>query len=728
MANNPTQNRATSGTNLDAGFVGRVAQGLGQAIKGVLGWMGPGNPVPQTAPDGVGGRTLQYVPGYNLLTNQRLEPLSFAQLKLLARNCDILTLGIETRKDQVVSLDWEFRVAGQLKRDKNVDPRVKELTDFFAMPDRDANLPLALWLRKLLDDILIIDQPVIHIEKNRGGKPYCFTIIDGQTIKPLLNEQGKPPSPSEGPAYQQWLYGSAAGAWTSDEMVVMPRNPRPDKIYGYSPVEQVYITAQIAIRRQLKKLAGYTDGNIPEVMVPTPEGWGPDQIAQFQLYTDALMTDNYQQQRKIRYMPHGMDKAIFPNDPKSDDVNAYDEYLGRLVMYALSLPNTWLIKAQNRATAESVTDSADEQGLWPLVKYLEILFRTLIIKGWGYTDIEMVAKPGKEIDPLKAAQVDQIRTNAGHRSIDEVREDLGESPIGQGPAVMTAQGLVAIGKDAEAAQQAQLNRDEMGEAEPNEAEKLAKASKKKVKMLPMTGHQKAEKHLTATLTKFLEKQGRQLSKQLTKADKIDLSDWDTLVLVFKPQLEAVAKRAALQALAQLDITDSVSVDSVSEQALAFAEDRAAELVGKKFVDGKLVDNPDAEWAITDSTRDMLRDTIKSGVEDGLSTDLLAEKIQESYAFSAERAGMIARTELAYAHTQGNLQAWGESGVVEGKQSLLSSEHTGEDECNDAAEDGVIPLDDAFSTGDDGPPYHTNCECALLAVVSPSGTSESDDEA
>ncbi len=710
-APNSNVNRNTAGTNVPAGFVGRVAQGW-QTIKGVLGWMGPQQPVAQTAPPGTGARTFQYTPGYNLTTNQRTEPLSFATLKLLARNCDLVTLAIETRKDQVVSLDWEFRVEGQEKRAKTVDPRIEELKKFWVMPDKDAQLPFKLWLRKLLDDVLIIDQPVLHLEKNRGGKPYCFTIIDGQTIKPLLSESGKPPRPEEGPAYQQWLYGSAAGAWTTDEMIVMARNPRPDKIYGYSPVEQIYITANIAIRRQLKKLAGYTDGNIPESMVPVPEGWGPEQIAQFQLYFDALQMDNYAEQRKMRFVPAGMDKAIFPNDPKSDDVNGYDEYLARVVSYAFSLPNTWAVKAVNRATAEQVADSADEEGIGPLVEYLKILFKVLIFKGWGYTDIELVPKPGREVDPLKSAQVDEIRTRSGHLSVDEVREGLGEAPIGQGPAVLTAMGLVPIGKDAEE------KAAKLAEAEPKapvvtEAEKLAKAaSKKKIKMLPMTGHQKAEKHLTSQLTKFLAKQGRELgpklAKEFAKAKKINLEDWDTLVLVFKPQLEAVAKRAALQALAQLEITDEVSVESVSEEALAFASERAAELVGKKFVDGKLVNNPNAEWAITDSTRDMLQDSIKAGVEDGLSTDALAQVLEDSYAFSAERAAAIARTELAYAHTQGNLASWKSSGVVDGKQSLLSSEHTGEDECNDAAEDGVIPIDEAFSTGDDGPPYHTNC--------------------
>ncbi len=781
-----TPGRATAGELVPSGVMARAAQagmGIWGQIKGVLGWMGPLNPVPQTAPPDVGARAFQYIPGYNLTTNQRTEPLSFATLKLLARNCDIVALAIETRKDQVVATNWEFRIKGQAKRSKGEkkDPRILELEQFFAMPDKDSNLPFKLWLRKWMDDSLIIDQPVIHIERNRGGKPYCFTIIDGQTIKPLLNEQGKPPRPDEGPAFQQWLYGSAAGSWTSDEMVVLPRNPRPDKIYGYSPVEQVYITANIAIRRQLKKLGIYTEGNIPEAMVPCPADWGPDQIAQFQLYFNATLSGQLGEQTRLRFMPAGMDKAIFPNDHKEDDVNGYDEYLVAIVMYAFSLPKTWATKAMNRASAEQAADSAEAEGVTPYLEFVKILFDILIFKGWGYTDIEFVPQTKREIDPLKQAQADEIRTKNGHLSVDEVREDLGEESIGQAPAVMTANGLVLIGKageeDAKArAEQAAEIADRQGQAgkgnavksggrkggavevdtETNsEAEKLAKANaKKKVKMLPMMGHHKVEKHLKDTLTKFLAKQGRKLGPALAKeyvggkvskvymggldesrviydnlgkaAKKIDLTDWETLVVVFKPQLEAIAKRAALQALAQLEVTDEVTTESVSAEALAYANERAAELVGKKWDGTKLIDNPDARWAITDSTRDMLNESISAGIEDGLSADALAEKLTDSYAFSEERASMIARTELGMAHIQGNLEAWKGSGVVVGKQSILASNHPEEDVCNEAADDGVIPIDDLFSNGEEGPLYHPNCECALVAVLGERGKDELDE--
>jgi hypothetical protein len=44
-------------------------------------------------------------------------------------------------------------------------------------------------------------------------------------------------------------------------------------------------------------------------------------------------------------------------------------------------------------------------------------------------------------------------------------------------------------------------------------------------------------------------------------------------------------------------------------------------VGKKWDGEELIDNPDARWAITESTREMLRGDVATAIEQGLSTDV-----------------------------------------------------------------------------------------------------------
>lgn len=167
---------------------------------------------------------------------------------------------------------------------------------------------------------------------------------------------------------------------------------------------------------------------------------------------------------------------------------------------------------------------------------------------------------------------------------------------------------------------------------------------------------------------------------------------------------------------QIGVQQGSITDQVNARAVEWARDRAAELVGKKYVDGVLVDNPDARYAITEGTRSMLRADVTEAIEKGWSTDELASALEDSYGFSSERAERIARTEIANADVQGNLIAYRESGMVEGKELVLSSEHGGDDECDEAADMGVVPLDDDFG-GYGDPPLHPGCECDILPVLS-----------
>lgn len=183
----------------------------------------------------------------------------------------------------------------------------------------------------------------------------------------------------------------------------------------------------------------------------------------------------------------------------------------------------------------------------------------------------------------------------------------------------------------------------------------------------------------------------------------------------EPLLEELSKEGTAAALGQLEVSDQDVTDQANDDAIAYAKERAAELVGMRYDDdGELVENPNAEWAIDDATREMLRADVKQAEEEGWSNDRLAAVIEQNYAFSEERAAMIARTESAFADVAGNLAAWTASGLVAGKQWLVSAGAC--DECEPL--DGVVvDLDEDFpNDGGDGPPLHPNCECDVVPVL------------
>lgn len=187
----------------------------------------------------------------------------------------------------------------------------------------------------------------------------------------------------------------------------------------------------------------------------------------------------------------------------------------------------------------------------------------------------------------------------------------------------------------------------------------------------------------------------------------------------------VAKDGAKEGLLQVDTpADGDALDQANEQAITYAKDRAAEMVGKKWVDGELVDNPDAQWVITEATREFLRSDVDQALTEGWSNEQLASALSDNYAFSDARAENIARTETAKADVQGNLAGWRSSGIVQRKQWL-----TAPDCCDDcqALDGDVVDLNENFEGGVEGAPLHPQCRCDVLPVIedNPQGN---DDEA
>jgi hypothetical protein len=197
------------------------------------------------------------------------------------------------------------------------------------------------------------------------------------------------------------------------------------------------------------------------------------------------------------------------------------------------------------------------------------------------------------------------------------------------------------------------------------------------------------------------------------ADSVTIEGWETLMLQLRAVFGQIASESANDMLGALGFKASDDVFStVAETTLEEAAMRAAELIGKRILDdGSIVDSPNPQIAITDSTRDMLFDTINDGLEGKLSPTAIRDEIMSSYGFSAARALTIARTERSFAQNRGGLTAAKASGVVKTKEWDRGGEQPC-DECEDNEGAGAIPLGQDFPSGDPAPPGHPNCVCNL----------------
>lgn len=381
-------------------------------------WFSPLKPLAPVAQDAAHGRQFDYPVGYNTRIRPKDDSaVTYAELRALADNLDVLRLVIETRKDQVESFEWNV-VA---KKGKNVsEAEIDKIKAKLYNPTDEYDWNS--WIRMILEDLFVIDAVSIMPRKTRGGDLYSLDIIDGSTIKRVITEDGRTPMPPD-PAYQQILKGVPATNYTTEELIYTVRNPRSHKLYGYSPVEQIIMTINIALRRQLTQLQYYTEGNIPEALVGVPDTWNPDQVRQFQLYFDSIMQGNTATRSRLKFLPLDVNKIHETKDPALKDV--FDEWLARVVCYAFSVPPSAFVAQMNRATAETAQDAALQEGLAPILGYIKRLVDRIIIKHFKRNDVEFQWVHKSAIKPLEQANIDKIYIEAGVKDVNEVRLSLG---------------------------------------------------------------------------------------------------------------------------------------------------------------------------------------------------------------------------------------------------------------------------------------------------------------
>lgn len=700
-------------TPIEQSVLDRVVQGAKYVLTGVKpdNWMSPGQPVSPQAQDDAKGRQFDFPVGINTRYRPREhDAVSFDQMRALADGYDLLRLAIETRKDQMSKLQWKV---GPIDGKKKADSRCEELTTFFKRPDHE--LDWDTWIRALMEDLLVIDAPAVYPRLTNGGDLYSLELLDGATVKRVLDASGRTPLPPD-PAYQQIIKGVPAVNYTRDELIYRPRNVRTNRVYGYSPVEQIIMTVNIAMRRQLHQLQYYTEGNVPEMLFGVPKEWNPDQIKRFQNDWDSLMEGNTAARRHAKFVPGDIKPIMTKDGALKDD---YDEWLARVVCYAFSIDPNALVKQVNRATAESVRGAALSEGLIPLMKWVKNLVDYIIQKYFGHADLCLQWEEDDELSPLQQMQTLTGYVNAKVITKDEARDKIGMDP-------MTEEQLEELKPDpidlAGAAQ------GEDGEDPPEPGAKKPPAKKP----------DDAGKYLGTRLGKAQRRRVKPINRDRAVASRVSTD----LGKLFQDAFASAASRVAAQLADKVGKTTKdpgellvqLSFDEVEE-----LEDSVAELLTAMHADGSkqafaqvsgkfsedqldLVNDWAVSWAnahaavlvkrVSDSTREMLRADVAQAMEEGMSNNKLADLIEANYGFSEARSMTIARTETAYADIEGNMQAYKHIGV-DSKQWITGAECC--DECKEL--DGkIVQLAEEFDGGVSAPPLHPNCRCDVLPIL------------
>lgn len=160
--------------------------------------------------------------------------------------------------------------------------------------------------------------------------------------------------------------------------------------------------------------------------------------------------------------------------------------------------------------------------------------------------------------------------------------------------------------------------------------------------------------------------------------------------------------AAKEAVAQLEIDLAMSLARDQGKRAA-----AAHLAQRGF--RQLASDIDA------TSRERMANAVADVFTNGGTFDDAVQAIKSTFEdFRQSRAETIARTELADAYN-GTILASAREIPSAQKEWAPDGEACAEI-CTPNVEQGPIPLDEDFDSGDDAPPAHPNCDCSLSIVL------------
>lgn len=176
-------------------------------------------------------------------------------------------------------------------------------------------------------------------------------------------------------------------------------------------------------------------------------------------------------------------------------------------------------------------------------------------------------------------------------------------------------------------------------------------------------------------------------------------------------VDAIAAANKMSVLAEAD-DDSSGADQPSdylgwtgEQAADYAATQSSQLV----------------TGLNQTSLNAIADAVSTGITDRLGVPGTARLIKNVVdGMSTYRAEMIASTEMNDAMSQAFLKKLAKN-EIKYKQWILGPDPC--EICEENAEESPIPMDEDFPSGDDAPPAHPRCVCAVAGARAPESAAE-----
>jgi len=361
----------------------------------------------------------------------------------------ILRACINYRKRQISQLEWDItpkEVIADTKIKEQYQKDAEKIKAFLKHPVGNRTLSFRDFVNKLMEDVIVLDAMAVYRQKKRVGGLYGYLPVDAATIDIVLNQDGTIPLPPN-IAYMQKINGIVKAELTIEELIYKMMNPRTDTPYGFSPVETLILVVSTALKLGAYNLAYLTEGNVPEGFVELPKEIAndPDQLRQWQEAWDAMFSGDPRFQRKIKFLPEGMEWHPIKK-PEDLEYQKFDQWLLLETCAVMEVPPQAIgfQMERGKGATEAEWEIGKERGLFPLANFLKEFFDEIIQEDLGQEHLEFVWTNINPTNKAEEAKVFDTLIRLGAVSVDEWRLGEGKAPIGLPHFIMSPIGPVLV--------------------------------------------------------------------------------------------------------------------------------------------------------------------------------------------------------------------------------------------------------------------------------------------
>lgn len=414
---------------------------------------------------------------------------------------------IRIRKNEASSMPWDIVISERAiemeqRKDPNkaqedieadlrkrLMPEIDRCAEFWQEPDRRNGLKFSSWVGKVLEERLVLDALAIYPRYNYGGELWSLEVLDGTTIKPLLDNDGGRPMPPY-PAYQQILWGfprgefvadldnqgevrlgdidpenKIPGNYLSDQLIYEHKEHFTNTPYGLSPVEQSLMDADLWMKRMGWLRAEYSEGTMPTSWMEIQEGsvaagWTITQLREVERELNDYLSGNTGNRWRQRILPPGV-KPMQTQELAEKYKPDYDLYLLKLLCanFDMTIAEMGFTESKglgDRSYHEGQEDVQDRKGLRPDIEWLSSVLTDISHKHLGMPrelEFKFLAKDAE--DEVMLDTLAENQQKSGAITLNERRKRLGQSPYSfpeaDQPMIITARGVVFLEGSSEIA-------------------------------------------------------------------------------------------------------------------------------------------------------------------------------------------------------------------------------------------------------------------------------------